>query len=168
MAQPASGQFMASKLIGTSVVGQNNETIGDVNDVLMDRSGKAVAVLIGVGGFLGIGEKDVAVPFDRIEMTAANGSNGPATTGSTSTGSTSTGSSSNTSASNNGAGTAATTSASSAPNRLMIKMSKQELESAPRFSMSGHRDGAATGSTSGGSDMNRPGTSSTTGGTTTR
>lgn len=156
MAQPASGQFMASKLIGTSVMGQNNESIGDVNDVLMDRSGKAVAVLIGVGGFLGIGEKDVAVPFDRIEMTAGD-SNGPATTGSTSTGS-----NSNTSASTNGAGTTATTG-NSMPNRLMVKMSKQELESAPRFSMSGNRDGAS----SGGSDMNRPGASSTTG-TSTR
>jgi sporulation protein YlmC with PRC-barrel domain len=166
MAQPASGQFMASKLIGTSVVGQNNETIGDVNDVLMDRSGKAVAVLIGVGGFLGIGEKDVAVPFERIEMAAGDAS-GPATTGSTNTGSTSTGSSSNTSASNNAAGATSSTSGAGMPNRLTVKMSKQELESAPRFSMSGNREGGS-GAASGGSDMNRPGASSTTGGSTNR
>src|SRR5687768_12113336 len=55
-------QFRASKLIGTRVTGANNENIGEINDVLMDQNGRAHAVIIGVGGFLGIGEKDVAVP----------------------------------------------------------------------------------------------------------
>src|ERR1700704_577387 len=39
-------------------------------DVLVDREGKATALIIGVGGFLGIGEKDVAVPFDAVQVTS--------------------------------------------------------------------------------------------------
>ena len=43
-------------------------TIGDVNDLVTDRSGKIIAALIGVGGFLGIGEKDVAVRFEDLKL----------------------------------------------------------------------------------------------------
>ena len=69
MSQQQPGQWMASKLIGTTVVGPNNESIGDVNDVLLDRSGQAVGwSSIGVGGFLGIGEKDVAGPFGSTRI----------------------------------------------------------------------------------------------------
>ncbi|MEP2744138.1 PRC-barrel domain-containing protein, partial [Bauldia litoralis] len=42
------------------------EAIGDVNDLVVAPDGGIAAVVIGVGGFLGIGEKDVAVPFDRL------------------------------------------------------------------------------------------------------
>ncbi len=70
--QQQQGQWLASKLIGTQVVSANNETIGDVNDVVLDRSGTAQAVVVGVGGFLGIGEKDVAVPFKELKVTRQN------------------------------------------------------------------------------------------------
>ena len=46
--------------------GANNENIGEINDVLINRNGQVVAVIIGVGGFLGIGEKDVAVPMSML------------------------------------------------------------------------------------------------------
>ena len=68
-------QMMASKLIGTTVVGANNESIGDINDVIVDRKGQAMAVVIGVGGFLGIGEKDVAVSFQQLDFMASPPSN---------------------------------------------------------------------------------------------
>jgi sporulation protein YlmC with PRC-barrel domain len=48
--------------------GQNNK-IGDVEDVLVDKDGKINALIIGVGGFLGAGEKDVAVKFDAVKKT---------------------------------------------------------------------------------------------------
>src|SRR3954468_708930 len=67
MTQQSATQWRASKLVGLSVYSTNNERIGDVNDVLLDRSGNAEAVVIGVGGFLGIGEKDVAVPYKSVE-----------------------------------------------------------------------------------------------------
>jgi hypothetical protein len=54
-------QWLASKFKGTDIVGANNEKIGDVSDILFDKSGKVVAYVIGVGGFLGIGSKDVAI-----------------------------------------------------------------------------------------------------------
>lgn len=61
-------QMLASNLIGMSVRGAANESIGEINDVVLARDGRVVGAVIGVGGFLGIGEKDVAVPFQMIEM----------------------------------------------------------------------------------------------------
>ena len=60
LSQESPDQWRGSKLVGLAVYGPNNERIGDINEVLVDRSGKVEAVVIGVGGFLGIGEKDVA------------------------------------------------------------------------------------------------------------
>jgi sporulation protein YlmC with PRC-barrel domain len=67
MTHPQANQWRASKLVGVNIYGADHQKIGDVNDVLVDHQGKAEAVVIGVGGFLGIGEKDVAVPFSAIQ-----------------------------------------------------------------------------------------------------
>ncbi len=82
-------QWRGSKLVGVNIYGQNNEKIGDVNEVLIDRKGNADAIVVGVGGFLGMGEKDVALPFsavewkyDRNDLSTAS-TNRPATTGTT-------------------------------------------------------------------------------------
>jgi hypothetical protein len=137
VSQQQPGQWMASKLIGTTVVGANNESIGDVNDVLLDRNGQAVAVIIGVGGFLGIGEKDVAVSFDQLEFTGRNGGT-PATTGST------------TATTGSGTGATGSTTASGAPERIMLRMTKQDLQNAPRFARADQpRDTSSTGATGG-------------------
>jgi sporulation protein YlmC with PRC-barrel domain len=56
-----------------SVYDTKDNKIGDVNDVLLDRSGQVSAVILGVGGFLGMGEKDVAVPFNAIKVTEKDG-----------------------------------------------------------------------------------------------
>lgn len=56
-----SNQLLSSKFIGTDVIGANDEKIGDVSDVLFDQAGKVHAYIVGVGGFLGIGAKDVAL-----------------------------------------------------------------------------------------------------------
>ncbi|WP_127090791.1 PRC-barrel domain-containing protein [Aquabacter cavernae] len=61
-------QWLATNLIGTAVRGSSDENLGEVNDVLMDRNGNVVGAVIGVGGFLGVGEKDVAVPFNSLEL----------------------------------------------------------------------------------------------------
>jgi len=60
-------QWRASRLIGIDVYGADNQKIGDINEVLVDRQGNADAVVVGVGGFLGIGEKNVALPFSAFE-----------------------------------------------------------------------------------------------------
>jgi sporulation protein YlmC with PRC-barrel domain len=65
--QSKADMWRASKLEGVNVYNQNNERIGEVDDVLVDKQGKVEAVVIGVGGFLGIGERRVAVPFNALQ-----------------------------------------------------------------------------------------------------
>lgn len=61
--------FLASDLTGATVYSPQNDSIGDVNDVIVSRDGKVDGIVIGVGGFLGIGEKDVAIKMSQIKMT---------------------------------------------------------------------------------------------------
>jgi sporulation protein YlmC with PRC-barrel domain len=60
-------EMRVTKLIGTTVVNAANETIGDVNEIVLDKDGKVAAVIIGVGGFLGMGEREVAVSFSSLQ-----------------------------------------------------------------------------------------------------
>ena len=62
------GDWRASKLVGLSVYNDKNESVGSINDLLTDKSGNIKAVVIGVGGFLGVGEHLVAVPFDKVKF----------------------------------------------------------------------------------------------------
>jgi opacity protein-like surface antigen len=77
-APAASGSFVdkqqasdwrGSKVIGATVYGPDNASIGEVNDVLIGSDGKLRAAVIGVGGFLGVGQKYVAVPFEQLNIT---------------------------------------------------------------------------------------------------
>lgn len=61
------GQWRATKLDGLDVYNPNNEKIGNISELILDRSGKIEAVVIGVGGFLGMGEHLVAVPFEKVQ-----------------------------------------------------------------------------------------------------
>lgn len=70
----SANEWRGSKLIGTSVYGPDNNSIGEINDVLIGDNGNVRAVVIGVGGFLGVGEKDVALPFDALNVTRKSGS----------------------------------------------------------------------------------------------
>jgi sporulation protein YlmC with PRC-barrel domain len=74
LARQEPGEWLATELIGRSVVNTANETIGDVNDLITDANGKTIAAVIGVGGFLGIGEKDVAIRFEDLRF-ARDGDN---------------------------------------------------------------------------------------------
>jgi sporulation protein YlmC with PRC-barrel domain len=138
-----------SKLTGLDVYGADNQKIGDIDEVLVDKEGKIQAVVVGVGGFLGIGQKDVAIPFAQLQWSTddrtrtANGAGGygtntaggittpasppagpagagqPATTGST-----------------GAAGTAATVNAGNddgVPDRATVHMTKADLQNAPEF-----------------------------------
>ena len=62
------GTWRASKLVGLSVYNDKNESLGSINDLLTDKDGNIKAVVIGVGGFLGVGEHLVAVPLDKIKF----------------------------------------------------------------------------------------------------
>ena len=89
-AQPApakhAGEWRVSKMIGLNVYGPGNQKIGDINEILLDRNGKIAGVVIGAGGFLGMGEHDVLVKFEDLKFvnepmrtTSAAPANPPAT-----------------------------------------------------------------------------------------
>lgn len=65
----ASGQWMASDLIGSDVVTASDEKLGSISDAVVDSDGNVLAAVIDVGGFLGIGAKPVAVSFDSLTAT---------------------------------------------------------------------------------------------------
>lgn len=74
-AQPAAPQLTpvtqdvsVSNLIGSAVYGSNDKSLGTIGDVIMDATGQIQAVVVDVGGFLGIGQKPVAMQFDQMQM----------------------------------------------------------------------------------------------------
>ncbi|BAT59303.1 PRC-barrel domain protein [Variibacter gotjawalensis] len=108
-------QWLATKFSGTDVLGPDNKKVGDVNDLVFGKDGKIEAVVVGVGGFLGIGQKDVALPMTAFEVVPASTSDA------------------NTGASSSTAAPSA--AASNDPNdvKLKIAMTKEQLQNAPAF-----------------------------------
>jgi sporulation protein YlmC with PRC-barrel domain len=124
------GNWRASKVVGLAVYNDNNDSVGTINDLLMDKSGNIKAVVLGVGGFLGVGEHLVAVPFDKVKFvdtrvpsTTATSSNSPAS--STTTGSASTSTNAATSKSNPWY-----------PDHAVFNATKDELKAMPEFKYS--------------------------------
>jgi sporulation protein YlmC with PRC-barrel domain len=64
--------FVFSKFKGTNVIGPDNAKVGDVSDMLFDKNGKIMGLIVGVGGFLGIGEKNVAIAMDAFQIVPAD------------------------------------------------------------------------------------------------
>jgi sporulation protein YlmC with PRC-barrel domain len=126
MTQETAGQWRASKMVGLNVYNSNNEKIGDIAELIVDQSGKLEAVVIGAGGFLGIDQRDVAVPFGQINWvfqpmpsSRVNNSTIPYTTGA-------------------GAGTAPIRNDGprSYPDHAVLNMTKDQLKAAPAFKFS--------------------------------
>lgn len=123
------GNWRASKVVGLSVYNDSNESVGSINDLLMDKSGAVKAVVIGVGGFLGVGEHLVAVPLDKVKFVSepiANTGTAASSTGGT-TKTTTTG--------------AAPAAAASKPNpwypdHAVFSATKDELKAMPEFKYS--------------------------------
>lgn len=63
-----SSSVLASQFMGQTVYSASNENVGEINDIVMSRDLNNIVAIIGVGGFLGIGEKDVAMPIDEIQV----------------------------------------------------------------------------------------------------
>lgn len=124
-AQPASatGEWQTSKLIHMNVYNNNNEKIGDIKELMTDNSGKILNVVVGVGGFLGMGEHDVAVKFSELKWVDApvkntNASNTPRN------GSATTGAASSTSTSTNDR---------NYPDHAVLNATKDQLKAMPEF-----------------------------------
>ncbi|WJR77059.1 PRC-barrel domain-containing protein [Bradyrhizobium sp. NP1] len=129
------GDWRASKVIGLKVYNDNNENVGSINDLLVDKSGNIKAAVIGVGGFLGVGEHLVAVSFDKLKFsdqpvtyTGASNSTGNRPAPATTTGSAKD-------------STATTPTASSKPNpwypdHAVFNATKDDLKAMPEFKYS--------------------------------
>jgi sporulation protein YlmC with PRC-barrel domain len=66
--QSLHGSWRASKIVGLNVYNNDNENLGLINDLLTDKNGNIKAVVLSVGGFLGVGSHFVAVPFDKVKF----------------------------------------------------------------------------------------------------
>ncbi|MBW7970316.1 PRC-barrel domain-containing protein [Bradyrhizobium sp. BR 10289] len=133
----ASNEWRASKLAGVKVYNDANENIGSINDLLMDKSGNVKIAVIGVGGFLGMGEHLVAIPYEKLKFvneavaytgTGANPGTRPAA-------STTTGAATGT---DRPAASSTSTSSSSKwyPDHAVFNASKDELKNMPEFKYS--------------------------------
>lgn len=133
----ASGEWRASKMAGLKIYNEANENIGSINDLLMDKSGAIKIAVIGVGGFLGMGEHLVAVPYEKLkfvnEAVAYTGAAGTTPPGAKPPASTTTGAAT-------GTDKTATAPASSAskwyPDHAVFNASKDELKNMPEFKYS--------------------------------
>jgi sporulation protein YlmC with PRC-barrel domain len=135
----------ASDYIGKTVYDTNNANIGEVNDLIMSEDGKIAAVILGVGGFLGIGEKNVAVPVTSIRMMNDTADSGTMTTNDSTGSTTTTTDGTSTTATNN---TAPVVNASNV--KLVVEATKEQLNAAPSYDVANRRyitDDTATGST---------------------
>jgi sporulation protein YlmC with PRC-barrel domain len=62
------GHWRSSKLIGVNVYNEQNEKLGDINEIVLDPTGKVTGYVVGVGGFLGMGEHDILVEPTKIKF----------------------------------------------------------------------------------------------------
>jgi len=128
------GNWRASKLMGLDVYNEANEKLGDVNELILDKNGKVTAVVIGVGGFLGMGEHDIAVSMDKlkfVEEPARTSSTAPAATRETTTKDTTTGAATTTTT------TARTSNANDwTPDHAVMSGTKEQLKAMPQFKYS--------------------------------
>ena len=62
-------QVRATTMLGQEVFGPDNQSIGEISDLVLEKDGNTRAGIVDVGGFLGVGEKKVAIPFDQIQVT---------------------------------------------------------------------------------------------------
>ena len=128
------GEWRASKVVGLGVYNDNNESIGTINELLMDKSGNVKVAVLSVGGFLGVGSHYVAIPYEKLkfvnEPVAYTGaSNAPANRPASST-TTTIGSASDT--------TPATASKPNLwyPDHAVFNATKDELKAMPEFKYS--------------------------------
>ena len=66
--QKLAAGYRSSKVVGSGVVNENNETIGKIDDLLVSRDGKQPYAVLSIGGFLGVGNHFVVVPYDTLRF----------------------------------------------------------------------------------------------------
>ena len=120
------GSWRTSKLVGLNVYNSNNEKIGDINELITVASGRVDYVVIGVGGVLGLGERNVSLPWNQVKFVMEPRPAGKA-------------SMSTVQKTTTGAGLTATTTTTITtvnrdfPNHAVINMTKDQLAALPEF-----------------------------------
>ena len=129
------GKWRASKLMGLNVYNEANEKLGDINELIVDKDGKVNAVVIGVGGFLGMGEHDIAVTMDKLKFVEE-----PVRTSSTTTTTTTRDTTTGTATAPANTTATTTTRANNAndwtPDHAVMSGNKEQLKALPQFKYS--------------------------------
>ena len=121
--------WQGSKLIGLNVYDQQNEKIGDIKELMTDKDGKIEQVAIGVGGFLGMGEHDVAVKWTDLKFSDQPV---PSKTSSSATG----GAARTTGSASSTASTSTSTTKKNYPDHATLNATKDQLKAMPQFNYS--------------------------------
>jgi len=132
------GQWRATKLMGLNVYNDANEKLGDINELILDKDGKVSAVVIGVGGFLGMGEHDIAVSMDKLKF-KEEAVRTSATTTTTTTRESTTGAATTTAPAATTTAPARTTTANAndwTPDHAVMSATKDQLKALPQFKYS--------------------------------
>jgi hypothetical protein len=146
------GNWRSSKLVGLNVYNDANESLGSISELLLDQTGKVQAAVIGVGGFLGVGERMVAIPYEKLKFVnepvssnsaatrpagsstnTASGTSPTAPTATTPTTTTTTGSAATGTGMTPSAATGSATRNAWYPDHAVLSVTKDELKSMPEF-----------------------------------
>jgi len=142
--QQEMNQWRASKLVGVNVYGPDLKKVGSIKDILVDHDGNAQVIVVGVGGFLGIGSKDVGVPFKamqwRTEGRAAATNPPPASNSAAGTGMTP----SQGAVAQAPADPKAVEASQGYPDMGVLAMTEAQLKAAPEFHYAAETGGATT------------------------
>jgi len=124
----AMNMWQGSKLIGLNVYDTQNEKIGDIKELMVDKEGKIEQVAIGVGGFLGMGEHDVAVKWTELKFSDQPV---PSKTSSATGGAART-----TGAASSSASSSTSSSKKNYPDHATLNTTKDQLKAMPQFNYS--------------------------------
>ena len=116
MKEEKAGQWRASKLVGLNIYNAGNEKIGDIDEIRVNSNGAIDAVIVGVGGFLGMGEHRVAIPFKELKFVNKDERPGTLKSGETT-----------------GAVSTERAGAVQYPDRAVLNVTKDQLKAAPEF-----------------------------------
>jgi sporulation protein YlmC with PRC-barrel domain len=126
MTSQSSSEWLGSKLIGLNIYDEKNNKIGSIDQLLVDRNGIIEGVVIGVGGFLGVDKKDVALPFKSLRWVSQQAANRNSTTGSNTPPETSS--------------STATSASKGYPDHAVLNTTKDQLKNAPNFHYASDKD----------------------------
>lgn len=139
--------WRASKLDGVDIYNNANERVGEISDVLMDRNGRAMAIVVDAGGFLGMGEHRVALRFEDVKfsdmpMSTASAARQTTTSGATTTTTTTTGAMADRTAPvgappstvSTGSGAAGAVGNRMYPDHAIVNLTKDQMKALPQIS----------------------------------